>query len=300
MILNRKRPNRPSSLQHHRRHVVATVCIALALSATACGLDNASAVDPTTVPSSTYVASTTPSPVAGGLCLDATESSPTQFAASVQSALASTLDGWVGRQKDSPSQGAALSGDPGLTLDVREVESDSYTTTQPQLNISVPSIPTLATEPSPRDSTFAVDEAAWSDARTRRLASIRRARAESASAAASVAGMPLVTNPAESDIQGCIQALAAQLPHGAHIALASDLEQSTTVNTGQSLTGDSVLVIQSCPDNEAACTARASAWTGWLRESGAPSVTVVRPEVAASALADFLAGSNKGGTSATS
>ena len=264
---------------------LAALAVAGLLSLSGCsllGTPRATSTTTTSSLSATQAAST----LVGGVCIDSTGSTPGPFAADARELVASTLETWAAPQGAAK---VAMSPRPGLRLHVRQIETNSYKAAQPDLSLAISSTPGLSAEPSVTDPNFATKDQAWVAGRDEVARSRGASDASAAEAAGAVRGMPLLTTQ-DSDIAGCMSALAEETSGPRRLAIFSDLEQNVTPNLAGDLTGASILFVQPCNGSASTCSSLKDLWTSVARRAGATSVTFVRPEVSRDAFPDFLRG----------
>ncbi|MDA8062047.1 MAG: hypothetical protein M0T80_06370 [Actinomycetota bacterium] len=227
------------------------------------------------------------------VCVDATLSSNPSFSRDVMA----ELEGVVLRWAPSPPAGlptGAVPARPGLEFYVHQVTSDSFSTTQPSPEVTVPATPALPAPPGALDPNLATAEVTWAseEARWRKAVGVAHA--------AALAGVAMLRNFKLDDkvgnfsaISGCLAALADEGPQDPEVrmVLASDLEENepaVKANYG----GARIIIDQNCPMSipAAACQQLARSWTARLERQGAGSVVVVPANTAAGPLTSFLGG----------
>ena len=226
-----------------------------------------------------------------GVCIDPTTSTPGPFAANIQQIVANTLATWTGSVPPA-TVNTATQPQPGVTMVVRQVETNSYLSSNVDLNVTVPSVPGLIAPPAVTSQAFLTDDPIWLKGRSAVVAAATAAQSSGAKAAQSVTSMQLESWQ-NSDIVGCVSALASTMPPGnRRLLLASDLQQNEPPQVGGSLTGTEVLVVQPCNTDASSCTGWADLWQELLTKAGASSVRFVRPEDASEDIPPFLRGAS--------
>jgi len=224
-----------------------------------------------------------------GVCIDPTTSTPGPFAANVQQIVANTLATWAGPVPPNTLD-TATKPRPGVTMVVRQVETNSYLSSNVAVNLSVPSVPGLMAPPPVTSDAFLADDPIWLKGRSAVVAAATAAQSSGTLAAQSVTSMQLESWQ-NSDIVGCVSALASTMPAGTRrLLLASDLQQNEPPQIAGSLSGTEVLVVQPCNTDASTCTGWADLWQSLLTKAGAASVHFVRPEDAPQDIPSFLRG----------
>jgi len=214
-----------------------------------------------------------------GVCLDPSRSSNASFAPEQRAMIAESVAGWATGKKATE---AGAAGAPGLDLLIRQVQNDSYGDA-PTLRVSIPSVAGLVPEPKSTSATFAIDDVTWQNAKRDYDSEIAAAADAASEAAARVKAMPL--RPSDSEIAGCVSALATILsPGDRKILLLSDLGQNHAPQIAGDLSRTQVLVVQPCPSGDAStCTTLATDTASSLKSRGATEVAAIRPEAASPA-----------------
>ena len=271
----------------------AVLVACLSLSLTACGtMSDASGASAT--PSGREVSGTHPAAitaVTAKVCIDATASSNNQFASGVRRDLAGALTAWV-PQLPSGTPTTAEPGVPTLTLWVRQVLTDSYSTQSPSLDLQIAAVPALPAPPQLSDPNLASDQLAWAAREHAWRDAVTQALKQEAAAVAALKSYPLDHSAGNwSAISGCTAALADQGTQNAstRMLLASDLQENrpaVRANYG----GATMLIDQNCPWTAQACASSAASWMARFRRQGIGPVAVVRADGAAQAIQNWLLG----------
>lgn len=234
---------------------------------------------------------TVPAPVDGiGVCIDPTLSSVPGFSRSALRLVRGIVGTWASPPPHNLSAGAPFQ--PGLNLEIRQVATNSYATTNPYTMVQIVGVPGLKPRPGPTSDGFLADDPAWQHAAARVTAKAVAARRQARAGATQVGAIPLNDKPGVySEIAGCVTALGQTLPTGSsrRIVLFSDLEQNEPPEAGHYLARTRLLIVQACDSgNAAGCAALQQKWRRWLGAEGATSVQFVRPEQAQSAVPAFV------------
>jgi hypothetical protein len=267
---------KPSSTRANGRWLTA-VAIVTAIATSACSTQttqaaNTSAATARHAPSSNAVLTRE-----AGNCLDGTSSSAPYYAIRAQAALADAVAAWASRPPADPITG--IPAQLGLHFVLRSVETASYSTDGLSVDATIPSVSTLAPQPSPTaDPSFDADIHAWTQALPAWQQTASSAAAAAAQLSAKIRQYPVARNT-WSAIYSCVAATERQLgpPHGAdtRLAVISDMENNEPV-VGLSLAGAAVLMVTICPANvSTSCPQRFAAAGTYLMRHGASSVQIV-------------------------
>jgi hypothetical protein len=267
---------KPPSARANGRWLTA-IGIVTAIAISACGTQttpgaNASAATARHAPSSNAVLTRE-----AGNCLDGTSSSAPYYAARVQAVLADAVAAWASRPPANPSTGVPAQ--LGLHFVLRSVTTTSYSTDGPSVDATIPSVSTLAPQPSPTaDPSFDADVHSWTQALPAWKQSASSAAAAAAQLSAKIRQYP-VARKTWSAIYSCVAATERQLgpPKGTdtRLAVISDMENNEPV-VGLSLGGAAVLAVAICPANvSTSCPQRFAAARAYLMRHGASSVQIV-------------------------
>lgn len=276
-----------------RRYLPPVAAFATVLGLAGCG---GGLIDPTppdagvSASAGSYTA-TIPAPVADvGSCIDPTLSTVPGFSRSALGLMRGIVQTWAPAPLSTLSEGTPPQ--PGLDLEIRQVGTDSYATTNPYLIVRIAAAPGLKPRPAPTSNAFLADDPIWEHAASTVTALGRAARRQARAGAAQIGAITLDDKPGVySEITGCVTALGQTLRGGPGraIVLFSDLEQNEPPQTGHYLAETRVLVVQACDSgNVAVCQQLRTKWQRWLRDEGATSVQFIRPEQAASAVPAFV------------
>ena len=223
---------------------------------------------------STHV-QTTPAHTANtGACIDPSGSTVSTFSITARMFLAQTVDAWVSDQKVTTGGSSAT---VGLNLQLRQVLTNSFSSSAPSVTVAIPPVPGLKPRLDVNDPNFTTDDPSWVAARKQNEILIADARQAARKGSRDIQTYRLLEQ--NSEITGCLSALAATV-EGAKRAfiLASDLEQTEPAQVAGDLQGTDILVVQPCGGNASECTALATSWRSALKGRGAGLVTFIRPE----------------------
>lgn len=225
--------------------------------------------------------------------IDPTTSTDASFREAMKNDIIAAVQGYVPAKPTETKAGvAALT---GLQLTVRLVATNSLAYGQPNVEVSIPSVPELPARPDmtapgaldplgPYD-TWKKSEAAWSTAYDHAIAA-------DAAAVQSLQGLDVNTDE-HSGIFAGAAALALLAPANGDVAFAvlSDLDENRGAQPAN-FNGHPFLVVQPDP------VGNVNHWDGlfdtfssWATSSGAGQIARVRPEAAAPAITTFLTGS---------
>jgi hypothetical protein len=268
--------------------VVAVLAVLLLRPGAASPVAQAGAVSPVTSPAGTLTL---------GACIDPTASIVSSFAPSVRGDLAQAIQDLApppGRlPTNTISGGPVTAPQPGVTLTVRQVTTNSYTSNPgPYMAaVTVPPVAGLArSRPQPGIQDYLSRLRAWTAGYDSVAAARGAARHAAATGAATIAGMPL-DRQGWSGISACVSALLTTVPaSGTHsYLLASDLQEDVTPQLAGSFHGAPLVIIQTCDTGRAAhCQRLLDRFTVTMRRLGAGQITVVRPEQAAAAITQWI------------
>ena len=225
-----------------------------------------------------------------GVCIDPTLSTVPGFSRGALGLVRGIVGGWSVVPPSSVSEGTPPQ--PGLSLEIRQVSTNSYSTMNPYTMVQIVGVPGLKPRPDATSDGFLTQDAVWQRAAATVAARAAKARRQAATGAARLGAISLEDKPNNySEILGCVTSLGQTMPAGSHrsIVLFSDLEQNRPPQAGRYLTDTSVLVVQACDSgNATACGSLQPKWRDWLRAQGATSVQFIRPEQAASVVPAFV------------
>lgn len=248
----------------HRCWRVAAA-LALAVTAGACGADAATS---SSTPTNLAALDTPPAAqnIAGGVCIDETPSIDKAVPELARKMLIERLKSWVPPRRAAAEASPAVA---GLELLVRKITPDSVSLGPAGLvaQVNIPPVPGVARLPGPA-SNFVQIQGEYK----KQVAGAEAARA-SATAAATTAATTVadadLSSP-ESEIRGCIEALARAMPRGTFL-LISDLAQSGVPQVGvASLKQVSLVIVHVCQMAKA-CVAQETAWSQAFTDVGAAS-----------------------------
>jgi hypothetical protein len=232
-----------------------------------------------------------------GACIDPTGSIVHSFAGSIRRDLAQAVAGLApppGRlPTNTVSGGQVTRPQPGVSLTVRQVTTNSYTSAPGPYTatVMVPPVPGLAhSRPSPSARGYLQELRTWSAGYDAVASARQAARAAAAPAAAAIAGMPL-DRAGWSGITDCVSALLTTVPaNGLHsYLLASDLQQNVTPQMTGSFHGAPLVIIQTCDTGNAVyCRELLRRFTRWMKRLHVGRITAVRPELAATAIGQWI------------
>lgn len=224
--------------------------------------------------------------------IDPTTSTDASFRQSMKDQIIAAVQSYVPPKPTEPKAGAASV--VGLQLTVRLVGTNSLAYGQPNIAISIPSVPELpmrpdmtapgALDPGGPYDTWKKSEVEWS-------AAYEAAIAANASAVQALQGLNVDTDE-QSGILAGIAALSILAPAQGDVAFAvlSDLDDNRGAHP-VTFNGHPFLVVQPDP------TGDIGRWNGlfnnfssWASGSGAGEITRVRPEAAFTAITTFITG----------
>ncbi len=271
----------------------AAVAVVGVLTLSACGSQSAASPDSASkhgeaAPAIARSAATATAKV----CIDPTRSSDAEFAIGVREALATALSHWA-PSLPAGSPTTAVGAVPALSLFVRQVSTDSYSTENPVLDLEIPGIPALPAPPKITDPNLATDQLKWASGEQRWQNAVQNALKVESAEVTRLKSYPLDHSAGNySAISGCTAALADQGVQDTSVRMlaASDLEEDRPA-VGANYAGASMLIDVNCPFGRASsCTGRVSSWTTRLRREGMGPVTTVRADAAARTIESWLLG----------
>jgi hypothetical protein len=232
-----------------------------------------------------------------GACLDPTASIVSSFAPAVRRDLAQAVRSLAPPPGTLPtntiSGGPVTPSQPGVTLTVRQVTTNSYTSNPGPYaaTVTVPPVAALArSRPQPGAQNYLSQLRAWT-AGYESVASARTAaRRAAAAGGATIASMPL-DRTGRSGISACVSALLTTVPSsGTHsYLLASDLQENTPPQLAGSFRRAPLVLIQTCDAGNAAhCQRLLDRFARAMQRLGVGRITVVRPEDAAAAVTQWI------------
>jgi hypothetical protein len=224
-------------------------------------------------------------------CIDATASSDRQFAGGVRRDLEIALSGWVPPLPTGVPT-TAEAGVPGLTLWVRQVLTDSYSTQSPSLDLQISAVPALPAPPSLTDPNLATDQLSWASREQVWRSGIEQALRQEAAAVAALKSYLLDHNVGNwSAISGCAAALAGEGSQNpsTRMLLASDLQENRPP-VPANYAGAAMLIDENCPSTAQSCTRRGASWTARFRRQGMGRVAIVRADAATQEIDNWLLG----------
>lgn len=232
-----------------------------------------------------------------GACIDPTASIVSSFARSIRGDLAQAVGSLAPPEGKLPTN--TISGGPvtppqaGVNLTVRQVTTDSLSSTLSAYtrSVVVPPVPGLTrSRPEPSARAHVSQLRTWTVGYQSVAAARAAARHAAAAGAATIAGMPL-DRRGRSGISACMSGLLTTVPSGgAHsYLLASDLQENVTPQLAGSFHGRPLVIIQTCDTGNAAyCQRLLNRFSRMMRRLDVGPITVVRPEVAAAAIAQWI------------
>jgi len=225
--------------------------------------------------------------------IDPTTSTDVSFRQSMKDEIIAAVQGYVPAKPTESKVGVAAI--TGLQLTVRLVGTDSLAYGQPNVAISIPSVPELparpdmtapgALDPGGPYDTWKKSETAWSTAYDAAVAAV-------ATSVQSLQGLNVNTDEYSGILAGTA-ALALLAPADGDVAFAvlSDLDENRGAQPAN-FNGHPFLVVQPDPVGDI------NRWDGlfntfssWATSSGAGQITRVRPEDASAAITTFITGS---------
>ena len=224
--------------------------------------------------------------------IDPTTSTDISFREAMKNEIIAAVQGYVPAKPTLTKAGvAAIS---GLQLTVRLVGTNSLAYGQPNVAISIPSVPELparpdmtapgALDPGGPYDTWNESEAAWSDAYDAAVAAVT-------SATESLRGLDVTTDEYSGILAGTA-ALGLLAPAEGDVAFAvlSDLDENRGAQPA-SFNGHPFLVVQPDPSGDIGrWDGLFNSFASWASTSGAGEITRVRPEAASTAIAEFITG----------
>lgn len=238
-----------------------------------------------------------------GICIDPTTSTVGAFAQDMRADLASAVASLA-----PSSQAPASQAQPAVSLWIRQVDTASLSTTPTryETTINVPAVPGLTAvqpTPSPGDTGFDAQQSAYAAQLAQVSASRDVARRAAAGAAHAILSLPLDNSPSSwSAISACVSGLLVTVPAVGQrtYLLASDLQENEAPQLAGSFDGAPLVIIQACDSGDASyCEALLKHFLGEMKKLRVGTVTVVRPEVAAAAIDQWVHGQPVQGTEVT-
>jgi len=237
-------------------------------------------------------------PVTLGACLDATMSLVSSFPVAIRRDLALGVASLAptGILPTSAADGRAISAaQPAIHLIVRQVDTFSYSSvpTRFQADVSVPGVPGLAeSRPSPLSGTYDTQLEGWSRGYQEVAAARHAASVAAGEAAQALAAMPLDQSARSlSGISACVSGLLSTTPATGRRSylLASDLQENVPPQLAGSFHHAPLLIVQACDSGNATyCQGLLAHFEMEMRRLDVGTVTVVRPEVAQQAIANWI------------
>ena len=226
-----------------------------------------------------------------GVCIDPTLSTVPGFSGGALELVRSVVAGWAAPSPPT-SVSAAIPPQPGLALEIRQVGTNSYATTNPYTIVRIVAVPGLRARPDATSDAFLAEDPVWRRAAGLVRSQATEARRQAVAGAAQVRSITLDDTPnVYSEILGCVTSLGQTMAAGSRrsIVLFSDLEQNRPPQAGRYLASTRILVVQPCDSgNATVCGALRTKWRGWLRSEGATTVQFIRPEDASSVVPAFV------------
>jgi len=233
-----------------------------------------------------------------GACVDPTASIVSSFAVEIRRDLAQAVAGLApapGRLPTNTVSGGGPVTQPqaGVDLTVREVTTNSYSSVLGRYTttVTVPPVPGLAyPRPSPSARDYLQRLRAWSAGYAAVATARQAARKAAAPGAAAIARMHL-DRAGWSGISACVSALLTTVPPGGRhtYLLASDLQQNVAPQLIGSFHGAPMVIIQTCDTgNVAFCQGLLRRFTRWMHQLHVGPITAVRPELAATAIRQWI------------
>ncbi len=277
---------------------VAFLAVALAAGGTAAVRSGLLDREPPEQDAPTYLV-TGPTTRPKGECVDASSSSGDRGALA-RTALTTTnqvLRSWV--RGDEVSEAAAYDAQPGLSLTVRIVQADSFTTAGANGStamVTVPDVPGLSKPaPLPAEDDFLALDSIYRREHASVEGRLTKAREAITAGAADVRRL-VGQISSGSDVTGCVLALAEILGPDSDILVVSDLQDTRfTAPEDARLTGRMngvrLFIAQSCPSGDPrACRRDQATFVRRLLPLGltADDVTTARPELGADLVRTWL------------
>lgn len=224
--------------------------------------------------------------------IDPTTSTDVSFRASMKSDVIAAVQTYVPPKPAEPKAGVAPV--VGLQLTVRLVGTNSLAYGQPNIAVSIPSVPELpvrpdmtaegALDPGGPYDTWKKSEAEWS-------AAYDAALAANAAAVEALQGLDVNTDERSGILAGSA-ALALLAPAQGDVAFAvlSDLDENRGAQAAD-FNGHPFLVVQPDPAGDIGRWDQLfDKFSSWASGSGAGEITRVRPEAARAAITTFITG----------
>jgi hypothetical protein len=234
-----------------------------------------------------------------GACIDPTGSIVSSFAPAIRDDLAQAVAGLAPPAGTLPTntlggRGPVTAPQPGVSLTVRQVDTDSFSSAPDPAymrTVAIPAVPGLAEQrPSPGPEDYPKQLRNWTAGYQTVSAARQAARTAATSGAATIAGMSL-DRLGHSAISACVSALLTTVPlGGSHSYLiASDLEENMSPQLAGSFAGAPLIIIQTCDTGDQAyCQGLLERFTQTMHRLGVGSITVVRPENALTAITQWI------------
>jgi hypothetical protein len=229
-----------------------------------------------------------------GACIDPTLSIVQSFAPAIRQDLAAAVGGLAPRT-GPPSTGRATAPLPAVSLLVRQVDTNSFSSSPGPYtaSVAVPGVPGLTrARPGPSDPNYAADLNAWSEAAERIIDDRKAAASAAAGAGQAVAAMPLDQNPdSDSAISACVSALLVDVPSGGRHSylLASDLEENEPTQLAGSFGGAPLTIVQTCDSgNVSTCQGLLQHFETLMHRLDVGPITVIRPEDASTDIGQWI------------
>jgi hypothetical protein len=232
-----------------------------------------------------------------GACIDPTSSIVSSFASAIRGDLAQAVGSLAPLSGKLPTN--TISGGPvtqpqaGVKLTVRQVTTNSYSSNPGPYtrSVAVPPVPGLAhPRPEPGAQDYLSQLRTWTAGYEGVAAARAEARRDAAAGESTIASMPL-DRRGWSGVSACISGLLTTMPPGGthSYLLASDLQENVTPQLAGSFHGASLVIIQTCDTGNAAyCQHLLERFTRTMRRLDVGPITIVRPEVAAAAIAQWI------------
>lgn len=258
-----------------------------------------SAASSTVAPQSSALALSAPvAPRTILFAIDPTTSTASGFAGSLRSDVIADVTGYVPPLPMKAQQEAGVAAIPGLHLTVNLVSSTPAKTGEPSWSVSIPAVDGLPPQPSISASALKIGGALdqWSSLQATWLKQYQTALATAAAAAQTLTGIDL-SNPTNSSITGALEELTqmAQSDPSATYVIGSDLLDNQATQSGSSLAGAPIDVIQACPSGSLqTCDATFSSFAAWAKANHAGTITRVDPADGAAMLAALIDPTQKG------
>ncbi len=231
-----------------------------------------------TIPASTF---------SEGVLIDPTLSTATGFSSSAEQIISSVLSSWPGPPVPTTTTGPTVP-QPGIQAYVRQVETNSFDSSNPSFYIAIPAVPGLKHRPNAAAPNFLSQDPTWIRARAQ-VANVSELATNVANQGATEVANWQLEAWQNSEIYGGVSALAETMPSGPkRIVVWSDLEQNEAPQVAGNLRQAAVLVVQPCNDTAATCQGYAASFKSFLKSLGASSIQFIRPEDAAQAVPAFM------------